>query len=451
MNNTYRTWLAKIIILIIGFSLLFCSSAFAYGIKNAETESVLQYALDQASSDYERAIILEGFKRRFPTIESDLALYLSSEELSKFENLTAGLCGTPFNLELYRIISSFSDSWLMNEVRSQLSSKPAHLTKKKENDDFEVWYTDNSTAHPSDAVTAAYAEKVLDYMAKSKATEIDTWGYKQGGTEEATTPGTQAAKYQVYIHDLGVSIGATTDFVKNPSGSETLPRTWTAIGIAPSVTPDDLLLDTCAHEYHHASQLAYMDVFMDIIDTTAEYELWILEATTTWISYQVRQQYAAVSGTGSWNLFKNRVEWHQDRPNTPLDQTGSTVRDDYDAGLYIWFLANNKVISGADKGLILKFWQKMGQENDWAKIFESFDHALSGLSDKYDTFDEIFPYYCGANYGVAEWYPKLIKTVKIENKTSPHTLDYSTSDSHILTEQTVKVNHLASKYYRFVP
>ena len=443
LNRIQLKWCTKLI-LFISLSLFFCSSAFAFGIKNAETESVMQYALDQATSDYERAIILEAFERRFPTIESDRALYLNAEELSRFENYATGLCGTPFNLEFFRIISSFNDYWLMDKVREQLFSKPAHLTKVKSDADFEVWYTDDSATYPSDAVTEASAAKVLDYMAKSKTTEIDTWGYKKGGTEDAANPGTQAAKYQVYIHDLGGAYGSTTDFVTNPPGSETVPQTWSAIGIAPSVTPDDLLLDTSAHEYHHASQLAYMDI--------TGFKLWILEATTTWIAYQVRQQYSAVTGTGSWNLFKSRVEWHQDRPNTPLDQTGSTVTDDYDAGLYLWFLANNKVISGADRGLILKFWQKMGQENDWEKIFGSFDHALSGLGDKYDTFDEIFPYYVAANYGVAEWYPKLIKTVKIENNTTPHTLDYNTSDSHILTEQTTgKVNHLASRYYKFVP
>lgn len=428
-------------VLAVSIILFFCSSAFSYSKVNDETDSVLQYTLDNAASDYERAIILEVFKRRFPTTsEADLALVLNRGESDKLEKYKSNSCGTPLNLEFSRIISLYSDYWI-DKVRIQLASKPADLTKKKTNADFEVWYTD-AAASPN-KTTSAYADKVLDFMAKSKKTEIDDWGYKKGGSEDTTIAGTQqAAKYQVHIHALGGAFGNTTDFLVNPAGAAATPQTFTTIGVDPAVADNSLLLDTCAHEYHHASELAYMDF--------AGFKLWILEASTTWIARQVRLQYSAVTGTGSWNLFKNRVEYHQNNPDRSLDLTGSTVRDNYDAGLFLWFLADSTT-SGASRDLILNFWKKMGDLNDWTKIFVAFDSALSGLGSSLNSFDKIFPFFASANYSVKNKYPKVIKTAKIANGSSPHKLDYSSATSHEIDWQAPKVNHIAKKYYKFVP
>lgn len=441
MSRKFTTLSFILVFLLAGWS-----AAFA-DLPSKNTQTSLNYLLSRTASNYERQIIHTAFEQRYPSLGSRLSGYLSREESLRYDRLVRNTCGTPLQAELLGIVMSLGDPYALKVLREQLYSKPAALDKKVSDDTFEVWYTDDSVKY-TDAVTKEYAEKVLDYMAKSHATEITSWSYKKGLSEDDANAGKAAAKYQVYIYKAGTAYGTTYFDAANASGSATVARTFTHIVIAPAVAPDDLLLDTCAHEYHHASEAAYATIGASIASF-----LWYLEGSTTWIAYQVRKQYAdpTVAGTGSWDLFKDRAEYFQDHPEVGLDHTKTTVTDDYDAGLFMWFMAHNKVISGAGRGLVLKFWQKIGEMNDWNKPFDAFDHALSGLGTSYKTFKKIFPYFAAANYAVSRWYPETIKGVKIVNKTSPHKLDYSTSSSHQVAEQTVNVDHLGIQYFKFVP
>jgi hypothetical protein len=412
------------------------------------TDNVLKQAMDQAETSYEKVLLLEAFCQRFPAIRSEtkslrseLENKLSSFQSAQLQRTLTAQSGTAFELEVSQTIADYPEE-VKNAIRSELYARPASLSKSKSDTNFEVWYTDDSTTYAADAVTEAYATQILGYMANSYKTMITDWGYK-AGQSQTESGGAAAAKYQVWIFDIGSAYGATFDFEKNPSGSTTVCRTWSKIKIDKGVSPDDLLLSTCAHEYHHATELSYMDF--------SGFKLWILEASTAWIEYQVRKEYSSVTGTGSWDLFKARVDWHQARPNTSLDSTGTTVTDDYDSALFFWFLCNNQQISGASRTINLNFWKAMDTNNDWSKIFDSFNTALASLGTDYNTFDKIFPYYNEANYAVDIWYPKTIDDVKIENSSSPHTLDYSTSTSHKVDDQNSTVGKLAAKYYKFVP
>ncbi len=400
------SWLKGVVAgAVISLFLLGACTAWA-----ADSLELLDQTIQVAETDREREVVSWIFLQRFPELADEVTSQDKTvEELSQ-EVIIPETCLTPLHLE-FTIIIDRLDPQIRDEISSALFDKPAHLTVSVSDANFQVWYCTDATAHPADAVNTAFAAKVLDYMAKSRTTEVTSWGFKEGGSDDESQAGVQQAnKYQVHIYGLGGAYGVTRQLKVNPAGDDTHPRSLCTIGIAPTVTPDDLLLSTCAHEYHHASQFAYMN--------WTGYTLWALECTTTWIEYQVRKQYPAVAGNGSWNLFKARVEWHQDRPFYGLVSVESdtfVVTDTYDAGIWAWFLANNRIYG--NRNIILKFWQKLEDKADWNKVFEAFDEALvaAGVPAQYNSFNKSYSKFVTANTVPAEWYPESIK--------SAHTFD----------------------------
>ncbi len=299
---------------------------------------------------------------------------------------------------------SAEDQLTLNAVAAD---RVAHLTEVISDAHFEVHYTTTPTAtYPNDHVTHTYAAKVLDYLGKSYDTEITSWGYKAGASKDKV-------KYQVFIHDLGGAFGNTRDFSINPDNSAGAVRTFTTIGVAPNLADDSLLLSTIAHEYHHASQLAYMKI--------TGYKLWILESSTAWLEYQVRKEYPAVVGNGSWNLIKQRMEWFQTHTSWGIASTsaeGGGVTNDYDGAIWWWFLANNTKSgdlsgTGTARQINLKFWQKLAEKADWNKIYEAFDDVL--VKADYDTMNKAFGHFLTAAVLPKEWFPTGAEAIRKAN------------------------------------
>jgi len=303
-------------------------------------------------------------------------------------------CGTARHLVLTEVAGR-----LRSKARAELvalMSRPAHLDKSVTSAHFEVWYTDDSSNHPSDAVTQQYAQKVSDYLEKSWSTEIASWGYRQGASASS-------GLFQVWIHDLGGAFGETFDF---STGSGDV-QTYCKIGIMPDLGDDSLLLSTCAHEYHHASEVAYISV--------VGYHLWVLEASTAWIEYQVRKAHAEVSGGDSWSVFKQRVEYYQDHPGLGLEDVETPgvdpVTETYDGCLLFYFLANNTRTGSlwpgqAQADIARRFWECLAARGDWSQVFDAFDDALADAPPCHDTFTEVFRLFTVANLLDDRWYPR---------------------------------------------
>lgn len=429
---------------------LMCGVSAYAELNLTDAREVLAQALDNARSDYDRALLLRGFEQRYRGVDdgSMARPALDSAATAALARMDGDICGTPFALDLATALDNIADPEVREAAVAALNSKPAQLTELVSDANFEVWYTTDTVNHAVDAVTKAYADKVLDYFAKSRDTEITSWGYMDGRSH-TDSPYTETAKYQAYVYNITSGAwGVTGGYIPNPAGSASVCRTWSEIGInndASLLADDSLLLSTIAHEYHHASEVAYID--RSIITNK-----WILESSTAWIDYQVRLQYPAVTGNGSVNIFLERANWHQARPQRPLDKIDDPdVTDVYDGCIFFWFLCNNQVIGGCSRTINLNFWKEMQVYNSEAKIFDCFNTALAGLGTYYNSFDKIFPFYMGANYAWSSWYPLAIDDVKVENSAAPHTLDYSTPTSHKVDPVDVAVDHLAAKYYKFVP
>lgn len=311
--------------------------------------------------------------------------------------------GTPAQIYFYQVKQRLPVE-IQTALEALAAADIANLDKTVSDDHFEVHYT--TTSGSPDTTSDAYANKVLDYLSKAYDTEITSWGYKSGASQDK-------AKYQVFIQDLGGAYGNTRDFVVNTSTDPQAVRTYTTIGIAPTLTDDSLLLGSLAHEYHHASQSAYMK--------STGMKLWIMESSTAWIEYQVRKQYPSVTGNSDWNLFKQRAEYFQTHSSWGLLSVKADkgdVTNDYDASIWWWFLINNTKTgdlsgTGTARNLNRVFWEKLAQKADWNKIIESFDDAL--VTADYDTMSKAFGHFLTASVLPAEWLPTGTEAIRKAN------------------------------------
>jgi hypothetical protein len=186
-------------------------------VKIENTDNVLNQAMEQAENSYEKVLLLEAFCQRFPALRSEtqsmrsvLEKKLDSFESAKLQHTLRSHSGTAFELEVSQTIAQYPEA-VKDAIRSELYARPASLSKSKSDDNFEVWYTDDSATYAADAVTEAYANQILDYMAKSYKTMITDWGYK-AGQSQTEAGGAAAAKYQVWVFDIGSAVGATCDW-----------------------------------------------------------------------------------------------------------------------------------------------------------------------------------------------------------------------------------------------
>ena len=382
-----------VLLLLVGLCLMVYSSS---GFAAMSPEALRQAVLAACADDYERAEVTRALTS------------LGVEAAAAAEARPFDPCGTEGLLVLGKVVQR-----LAPEYRSELAwravTRPAQLTQSIASAHCEVWYTTDSANYPNDAVTQAYAQKVSDYMEKSHDTEIASWGYRAGASGAT-------GLFQVWIYDIGAYGECDPNAGDNPAAGpgNDEPRTFCVIHILPNLDQgsfleprdDSLVLATCAHEYHHASEFAYI--------RAAGYVLWVLEASTGWIEYQVRRQHSEVTGSADWNvMFKDRIESYQDHPERGLESTyansGSTA-DTYDGCLFFYFLANNTVTGSlwpghAPRDVVRRYWEILGTKADWGKVFDAFDDALADTGSSLNTFAHAFQVFAIANLSNQVWYP----------------------------------------------
>ncbi|MCK4789072.1 MAG: VWA domain-containing protein [Desulfobacteraceae bacterium] len=305
---------------------------------------------------------------------------------------------------------------------------------------FKIWYTEdnaNGDAVPgSDGVEATVPQYVIDFGAYHDnvwTTEIDTMNYNEPASDNGEPNNGGDGLFDVYIINMA-SYGYCSHFCNDPVSYIVVENDYT--GFPSNDDSDDqkgAMKVTAAHEFHHAIQNNYND------HCAAGSDLgWYMEATSTWMEDQV---YDAVND----NLMY--VDNFLDAPETSLNDSTDKGYGDW---IFNEFLENK---FGSDTVRLI--WEKI----ESMPTDKAIDAISSVLVDKGSKLKDAFTEFCGKNYAQEGFYKDALRwkcstgdDIKIENKTTPHTLDYSTSDSHILTEQTTgKVNHLASRYYKFVP
>ena len=259
-----------------------------------ESQILLEECLKVAETAHEKRAVIREFYGDTPELRS----YILSMDASIKSEVREPRCGFIDSLVAYQVSLRLNKE--MHRLYEIFASKPAHLNTEVHDTNFQVWYTTDDQNYPNDAVDKAYAEEVLDYYKKARAKEIDSWDYRPGKSKGQN-------KFQIWIYDMG-SLGKCGEFEKNSGATGDDPRTYCVNKIMPDLDSsydDSLLLSTCAHEYHHASQVAY-------IDPSSGYKLWILEASTPWMGYEVRKQYPSVNGLWSEAVYEDRYDYWQE-------------------------------------------------------------------------------------------------------------------------------------------
>ena len=297
---------------------------------------------------------------------------------------------------------------------------------------FKIWYTEdnsNGDAVPgsdgNETTIPQYVKDFGSYFENVWTQEIDSMGYKQPASDAGEPNNGGDGRFDVYIVDLG-SYGYNSHWDGDPVSYIVVDNDY-------SFTTDQAgsMKVTAAHEFHHAIQNNY-NPNADKTNLT-----WYMEATSTWMEDQVYDsvddnlQY--LNGSDANDFFYN--------PDTSIDESASEMH------WYGTWIFNEFLETKWDQATIRSVWENL------TGTTIAVDAIVTTLTSKSSSLKDAFTEFVAKNYSQKGFYKDALHydDVKIENKTSPHTLDYSTSDSHILTEQTVKVNHLASKYYRFVP
>jgi hypothetical protein len=196
--------------------------------------------------------------------------------------------------------------------------------------------------------------------------------------------------------------------------------------ITPSVTAVEAMRVTVAHELHHAIQFG-----ININVNDEDSEVWIMEATSTWMETQVfpdiKDNVQYLNGSGGF--FAN--------PDVSLDVEAQW----YNNWIFLEYLNENW---GPDS--VLNIWTYL-ENVDIAHVA-----VAAELASHDKTWADAMTDFALKNYNQTTLYPDadLYDAVRIENAPG-QTLDYSGTESHLIDTGTIRIDHLSAAYYAFRP
>lgn len=283
-----------------------------------------------------------------------------------------------------------------DKLNSSLITRPVWLNMSVSDDHFEVWYTDDSTNYPDDAITQADAQRVLDFFELVRDIEVLEWGYP-----EPVSAGN--IHYEIWIQYL----------VPPNNGAMFDPETGTPVNTSKirinsklanlSYADPSLLLSIAGHEYHHAIEETYihMGTGPELLS-----RIWLLEFSSSWAGYMVRRSHPEIPGAAGWDYLRDRLNYftgHSYNGLQSIANAGSDIRDYHDAVTFAWFLTENTIapLSGPcspSREIIKDFWESMSSFGDWNHVPEAFTRALAEAPTAYSDFDSVFEAFALAIY-----------------------------------------------------
>ena len=325
---------------------------------------------------------------------------------------------------------------------ARVFARPSPFEATYETTHFKFWY-DKTGGHKVPAGdtdgngTPDYVENMGAVFENVYTTEVTTLGYDAPPKDPGDAAHGGDDKFDIYIYQLcpytdgsclygfAVPEGAATGGDANEKYAY-MAMDNDYVGFSSGTVLQNTQV-TAAHEFHHAIQFGI----------NADADAWYMEATSTWMEDQVydgvddNRQY--LNGTGVNDFF-----YH---PETSLD-----TATDHWYGTWIW---NEFMKTKWNQAAIKSVWTKLDPVGHNTAV----DEIANVLTEKSTTLKKAFTEFVTKNYVKKGFYKDAVfyDPVKLVNKAAPHTLDYSSDTSYKVDSQTVNVNHLASKYYKFVP
>ena len=298
---------------------------------------------------------------------------------------------------------------------------------------FKFWYvthaTEDAGGHTHTTTLAKVKEMAAAFDNVYKE-EIGTMGYSVPPSDTGSPSEGGDKKFDIYLLNTGsMSIYGyvSPDAVAaGGDGNEWYSHMVMDNDFKEFVTPTMDALSamkvTAAHEYHHAIQMG--------INTHAD--TWYMEATSTWMEEKV---YDDVNDN---RQYIDSVMLH---PEVSLDNPTSHW--------YGTWIFNEYLSTRWDNNIVKDVWDKLDNVGN--------DNALEGLNDVLTSkpgtvsFSTIYTNFWAKNYQKDKFYDEGTHwpSAKIENKTAPHVLDFSTDESSNVLDQALTLNHEASKLYKF--
>ena len=300
---------------------------------------------------------------------------------------------------------------------------------------FKFWYVTHDTADGAGhkhTTTLDFVKKMAATFETVYKTEITDMGYAAPPNDPGGASYGGDTKFDVYVMNCG--FGSVYGYV-NREGLDTgnsyysfmvMDNNFTEF-VTATVTADEAMQVTAAHEYNHVVQ----NGINGIADS------WYKEVTCTWMEDQVfdsvddNLQY--LNGTGDSDFFYN--------PEKSLDDASGTIE-------YAHWIWNEFLETKWDQATVKSVWDNLDPTGNNNAV----DALATTLTAKGSSLKDAFTEFAAKNYSQKGFYKDHLRYDEVPPfPDSPHTLDYSTATSHKVDEQTKNVDNLASKYYRFVP
>jgi hypothetical protein len=384
--------------LCLGLLLLLVSPAILFSDEKTELQ-LLEQALSVCYTAEEQDTIVRVFLNETPSLEKQVTS--KGVKVSSIPTVRLVECGTLDILTVMEVICRL-DEKTRGEI-IDLIRQPPDLDEEVHDDHFMIHYTTSG----DDATTDEFANSVLAAMADSRQTEIGDWGYEEPTSGSDYDDG----RYHVYISRL---ISADGRVCSTPSGDGTY------VEISRNVEGEDesRILSLCGHEYHHAIQFEYINLFTTGCSAhhSAYSKRWAIEGSAEWMEHEIfRQHYGTGFGHDALNSFTRNMGLYLDEPYEGLESWA------YETVAYWFFIADNSRVdfSGSGNRRIVnrRFWEAMQEDYErdgmaaWDEVFSNLDETLSSARTGYDSLDKSFKAFVQSNYfkdidtaGLTPWY-----------------------------------------------
>jgi len=279
-----------------------------------------------------------------------------------------------------------------------------------------------------------YVELTLATLENVWIQEVGTMGYRAPLSDITSNDSGLGAQFDVYLDDVGDDLvfGYCTTDDPNRESTEifavsaycVLDNDYHPIQFGTAHTPQEFLEVTAAHEFHHASQFAY----------DWQEDVWLLEGTATNMEETV---YPLIDD----NVFFLDYFSPLTHPAVSLDR-GGFGDSEYGAWIY-WRYLQEKVAAG-DPAILREIWER-------ADSLAADDYSLLAvrkeLTERGLVFADVF-----ARFGVANRRLDYADASTAGYPATPSSRTWGLGPSQRgTTTQSWRINHLATRYFSFVP
>jgi len=289
-----------------------------------------------------------------------------------------------------------------------------------------------------------YVELALATLENVWAQEIGALGYRAPLSDLTSNDNGLDARFDVYLDDLGSDFvfGYCTTDDPNADSAEifavsaycVLDNDYHPSQFGTAHTPQEFLEVTAAHEFHHASQFAY----------DWQEDVWLLEGTATNIEETV---YPLIDDNVFFLDFFSPIT----RPAVALDRGGL---GDSEYGAWIFWRYLQEKVGGGDPAILREIWERADSRDPDPNTpgdEPADDYSLlavrNELTERGLVFADVF-----ARFGVANRRLDYADASTAGYPSTPTSRAWGLGTRQRGARiQSWKINHLATRYFSFVP